>query len=107
MPTEQNEPQNGEKDANRAKRDDNALSVGDAFGFAWEMGYTMTIPLVALALGGRLLDRYLDTSPVFLLIGIVISIIVSSILLGFKATQIIERTCPVPQKKDNDGPAPK
>lgn len=97
MPTEPNKPNEGKKEAA-----DNALSVRDAFGFAWEMGYTMAIPLVLLALGGRLLDRYLQTSPIFLLIGIVISIIVSSILLGFKAAQIIGRTCGTGIDKDND-----
>jgi len=71
------------------------LSVAEAFGFAWEMGYTMAIPLILLALGGRMLDKWLDASPVFLLIGILVSIIVSSILLGFKATEIIGRTCQI------------
>jgi F0F1-type ATP synthase assembly protein I len=63
----------------------------EALGFAWEMGYTMAIPLVALALGGRLLDRYLDTSPAFLLTGIILSIIASSILVGMKAMKIINQ----------------
>ena len=88
MPTEPNPtpPKNKESV-------DIAFPLREAFGFAWEMGYTMTIPLVAFALGGRLLDKYLNTSPTFLLIGIFISIIVSSVLLGLKATQIINRTC--------------
>ncbi|MFZ6015102.1 MAG: AtpZ/AtpI family protein [Patescibacteria group bacterium] len=70
---------------------DNGLTVWQAFGFAWEMGYTMAIPLVLLALGGRMLDRYLESSPVFLLIGILLSIIASSILVGMKATKIINK----------------
>ena len=99
MPTEPNTTQNGDQDSV-----DNSLSMREAFGFAWEMGYTMTIPLVALALGGRFLDKYLNSSPAFLLIGIFLSVIVSSILLGIKATQIINRTCGVKPftKKDNN-----
>lgn len=81
------------------------LSVAEAFGFAWEMGYTMAIPLVLLALGGRLLDKWLNTSPVLLLVGIFASIVVSSILLGFKATEIIGRTCPV-RKSPEDQKSP-
>jgi len=65
------------------------MSLGQAFSLAWEMGYTMAIPLVVLALGGRLLDRYLKTSPLFLLIGIGLSIAISSLALARKATKII------------------
>ena len=70
---------------------DKGLTGWEALGFAWEMGYTMAIPLVFLALGGRLLDKYLDTSPAFLLTGIVLSIIASSTLVGMKATKIISQ----------------
>jgi hypothetical protein len=70
---------------------DRGLTGWEALGFAWEMGYTMAIPLVALALGGRFLDRYLNTSPAFLLTGIMLSIIASSILVGIKATKIIKK----------------
>lgn len=79
VPDEQNTP----------KKD--GLTGWEALGFAWEMGYTMAIPLVALALGGRLLDKHLDTSPAFLLGGILLSIIASSILVGMKATKIINK----------------
>ena len=87
MLTEQNQPQPESK-----KPVDNGLSMWQALGFAWEMGYNMAIPLIFLALGGRLLDRYLETSPLFLLIGIMLSIIASSILVGMKAVEIIKRT---------------
>jgi F0F1-type ATP synthase assembly protein I len=70
---------------------DNGLSLRQAFGLAWEMGYTMAIPLVILALAGQLVDKHYQTSPLFLLIGIIISIIVSSILVGMKAVAIISR----------------
>jgi len=70
---------------------DKGLTGWEALGFAWEMGYTMAIPLVALALCGKLLDRYLNTSPAFLLTGIFLSIIASSILVGIKATKIIKK----------------
>jgi F0F1-type ATP synthase assembly protein I len=65
------------------------MSLGQAFSLAWEMGYTMAIPLVVLALGGRLLDKYLKTSPLFLLIGIGFSIAISSLALARKATKIM------------------
>ena len=82
---------------------DNGLSLGQAFGLAWEMGYTMAIPLVVLALAGRLLDKHYQTSPTFLLIGIAISIIVSSILVGKKAISIISKVTDKPDPSAKDG----
>ncbi len=56
---------------------------------AWELGYTIAIPLVALALGGRFLDKSFDTSPIFLLIGIFVSIFISSFLIYRKTKKIL------------------
>lgn len=61
------------------------------FGIAWELGYTIAIPIVLLALGGRLLDRVLGTSPLFLLVGIPLAILVSSIAVAKKARELLER----------------
>lgn len=46
---------------------------------AWRMGYTTALPLVLLALGGRVVDKRLGTSPIFLLSGILFSIIISTV----------------------------
>ena len=56
----------------------------------WELGYTITIPLVLFALLGRLLDRKLGTGPWLLLIGIILSIVASSWAVGIKAKKIID-----------------
>ncbi|MDD2785696.1 MAG: AtpZ/AtpI family protein [Patescibacteria group bacterium] len=85
MQIETNQPK---KDTPKAV-DKNSMSLGQAFSLAWELGYLMAIPLILFALGGRLLDKYLNTSPAFLMLGIVSSIIVSSILVALKATKII------------------
>lgn len=68
---------------------DKGLSLMQALSLAWQMGYLLAIPLIALALAGRLLDKKWDTSPLFLLIGIGLSIIISSILVAKKALEII------------------
>jgi len=60
-----------------------------AIGLAWDLGYTIAVPLVVLALGGRLADRYLNTSPWFLLAGVVISIVFSSWLIISKTKSIM------------------
>lgn len=61
-----------------------------AVGFAFKFGYTVTIPLVALALAGRFLDKKFDSSPLLLLTGIVLSLIISSIMLLMKVKKVME-----------------
>lgn len=61
-----------------------------ALKMAWELGYTIAIPLVVFALVGRLLDKKLGTSPFLLLIGILISLVVTSIAVYRKATKILK-----------------
>jgi len=63
-----------------------------AASLAWELGYTMALPLVFLALAGRFIDRRFDSSPLFLLIGIFLSIIISSIAIYRKAAAILKNT---------------
>lgn len=62
-----------------------------AIGLAWQFGYTIAVPLIALVLAGRFLDKKFDSSPLLLLTGIVLSIIVSSIVLLIKVKKVIEQ----------------
>lgn len=50
-----------------------------ALKLSFQFGYIIVIPLVIFALSGVFLDRYLKTSPLFLFIGIILSIIISTI----------------------------
>lgn len=61
-----------------------------AFSLALSLGYTIAIPIIVLALGGRLLDRQLGTSPLFLLIGVVASVLLSTFGIYFKVKKIIK-----------------
>jgi F0F1-type ATP synthase assembly protein I len=62
-----------------------------ALSLAFQLGYTIAIPIVVLALGGRWLDKKLDTSPWFLLLGVLVSIILSSWAVYKKTLDIIEK----------------
>jgi len=66
-------------------------SSWSALGLAWELGYTIAVPLVLFALAGRFLDKKLGTSPFLLLAGILISIGVTSWLVYKKTKEIIEK----------------
>ncbi len=70
-------------------------ALWDALGLAWEMGYTIAVPLILLAFGGRLLDRWLSTSPWLMLAGIGIAITISSIAI----TKKIRHVCSVEFEK--------
>ena len=61
-----------------------------ALGFAWQLGYSIVIPIVIFALAGRLLDKKLDTSPWLLLLGILISIVVTTVLVYQKTIKVMK-----------------
>lgn len=60
-----------------------------AWALAGELGYTIAIPIVILALVGRLADKYFNTAPWLILVGILISIFVSSWLIYRKMKEIM------------------
>lgn len=61
----------------------------NAWALAFELGYTIAIPIVVFAFLGRLADKYLNTSPFLLLLGIMISIFLSSFLIVKKMKEIL------------------
>lgn len=65
-------------------------STWNAVSLAWELGYLITIPLVVLAISGRLMDRWLQTTPWFLLVGIGLSLIVSTLAVYRKTVKILK-----------------
>lgn len=72
------------------ENDKDKLGYGYAIQLAWELGYAIAVPLVLLALGGRFLDKKLDSSPWFLIAGILISIAISSYIVYKKVIKIIK-----------------
>lgn len=76
-----------------------------AIKLAWELGYTITIPLVILAVLGNLIDKKINTAPLFLIIGIILSIIISTIGVYRAVMPILEEK--TPKKKFNPPKFPK
>ncbi|PIR66914.1 MAG: hypothetical protein COU51_01250 [Parcubacteria group bacterium CG10_big_fil_rev_8_21_14_0_10_36_14] len=60
-----------------------------ALSLAGQLGYTIAVPLVILALIGRFFDRKYDSSPWFLLGGIFLSLIITSIWITKKSMLIM------------------
>lgn len=61
-----------------------------AWQLAWELGYTIAIPIVVFALAGRWADKQLETSPWLLLAGVVVSVLISSSLVYRKVKNILK-----------------
>ncbi len=59
-----------------------------ALGLAWELGYVIALPLVIFALVGRWLDHRWGTSPLMILVGVVVAFIITSIWLATKLKEI-------------------
>lgn len=46
---------------------------------AWNLGFIIALPVVIFGFGGAYLDKYLETSPLFVLIGFALAVIISGI----------------------------
>lgn len=64
--------------------------VFSALSLAWQLGYTIVIPLVVFALLGRLLDKQFNSSPLLFILGIVLAVLVTSIWLVAKLKQFTQ-----------------
>ncbi|MFA5128649.1 MAG: AtpZ/AtpI family protein [Patescibacteria group bacterium] len=60
-----------------------------ALSLAWQLGYSIAVPLVLLALLGRILDKRFDTSPWLLLAGVLLSLVISTFAVYFKTIKIL------------------
>ena len=71
------------------------VSPKDSFvlgiGFAWELGYTIAVPAVLFGIGGAYVDKYLDLSPLFLLIGMILACVISFSIIADKLRIIAKR----------------
>lgn len=59
-----------------------------ALNLAWELGYIIALPIVILGFGGAWLDKKLGTPPLFILIGILVSLLISGIGVYRKIKEI-------------------
>lgn len=50
----------------------------NALRFAWDLGFTVAVPLVLLLLLGLYLDRKFSTAPLFVLASVIFSVVISS-----------------------------
>ncbi|MDP2656685.1 MAG: AtpZ/AtpI family protein [bacterium] len=61
-------------------------------GLALNIGWQIAIPLVVCALAGRMIDRVWHTTPLFFLMGVIISLLLSSWLVVRIVSRVITAT---------------
>jgi hypothetical protein len=64
---------------------------------AWDFGWIIAIPAVALGFGGASLDKHLGMSPLFLLLGLGLAMLVSGIGLARKIKEILGKNGDAPR----------
>lgn len=74
-------------------------AIWQALGFAWDFGIVVVLPLAALGIGGRLLDKHYGTSPWIFLAAVVISIFLSVFLLVVRLKKIIAKVTSASKKQ--------
>ncbi len=67
------------------------LSLLLSLRLAWSLGYIIAIPAVVFGLGGAYLDKYLGTSPLFLLLGFALAVGLSGLGVYRKVKEIESR----------------
>jgi F0F1-type ATP synthase assembly protein I len=75
------------------KTDDKTWS---AYSLALSLGYMIVTPILLFGVGGVLLDKYLDSFPIFVLIGFFLAMTSSLTIVYLKTKDLIT---PPPKKK--------
>ena len=83
-----------QNDAQKAEKNAPVRPLWQALNLAWELGYTIVIPLVLFALLGRYADKHYGTSPWLLLSGMALAITVTTIALVRKFSKLIAQMNP-------------
>lgn len=73
-------------------------ALWQALNIAWELGYMIALPLVLFALAGRWIDKHYDTSPWFLLGGMALAILLTTLLLIRKFSRLLRDMNPAEKK---------
>lgn len=65
-----------------------AFTFATLAGMVGELGFIIAIPLIVTILAGIWLDKKFNTTPFFIIVGILLSITTSSIAIGRKIKQL-------------------
>jgi len=76
--------------------------VWTAYGLALNLGYMIVIPILIFGIGGVMLDKYLNSYPIFIFIGFLLAMTASMTIVYVKMKDIIIMGVPKKNNKSND-----
>lgn len=65
-------------------------SWADSLKLVGQLGFEIALPLVGATIGGHWLDKRFETSPLFLLIGMAVAVVLSTLLVVMKIKKIMK-----------------
>lgn len=66
-------------------------SLAEAIGIVWEVSVMVVVPTLFFGLIGRWLDRHFGTTPLFLAIGLIFTLVVITVLVMKRGKDIAKR----------------
>lgn len=73
--------------------------VWSAYSLALSLGYMIIIPILIFGVGGVLLDKYLNSFPIFVLVGFFLAMTSSLLIVYMKTKEIITKGLIKPKTK--------
>lgn len=67
-------------------------NLWQALSLLGQLGYVIAIPLVILAIAGRFIDKKYDASPWFLIAGMLLALVISTLWVFRKTTEIMKNS---------------
>ncbi|ALM09569.1 MAG: hypothetical protein PeribacterA2_0175 [Candidatus Peribacter riflensis] len=76
---------------NDAPRSDGSKGMGLMLSLrlAWNLGFIIAVPVAVFGFGGAYLDKYLQTTPIFVITGFVLAIVLTVIGVYRKVKEIL------------------
>ncbi len=62
--------------------------TAELISFAYNIGFAIIIPIIIFVVSGRLIDKKLNSSPIYLLVGLALSFITTSFIIMKKIKEI-------------------
>lgn len=73
-----------------------------AYELALTLGYMIIIPILVFGVGGVILDKYLNTTPIFIFAGFVLAMTASMVIVYVKMKDMVVSGIPKKNNKPKD-----
>ncbi len=74
-----------------SKQQEEMMNMWSALGLVWEIGYIIAVPAFIFGFGGAHIDARYGTTPLFILLGFVLSLTLSGTVIYRRMKRILSR----------------